>query len=190
MENKLKFIEKHCKVSKNNSIALSEKLVEAAVKVHNCPIKVTCDDFPGEVSTYSLEDLMKEPLFQAGPYQDKFSEGTYVLNIYPWKGVKEEKVTPVKSTPSSKIYQLETPIPVTTYQKEVTLIGYIAYVLETTRKKREYSQTDLARLANISQPTISRIESKSEENITINTLATLAEALNIPIIDFFPKKLV
>ena len=92
MSEKLKVLHKHIKASKNGKIGFSNTLIELAIKIHNCPIEATCTDYPGEVSTYSVDELMN-PLFTSNPMVDQYGDGTqtYRVSIFEWKGVKVAK---------------------------------------------------------------------------------------------------
>jgi DNA-binding XRE family transcriptional regulator len=205
---KLEFLEKHCTTSKEGVIALSNTFVETAIKIHNCPIRVTCADYPGQVSIYSVEELLK-PKFTAGPYQNKFGPGedTYSLYMYAWKEkpieeVKEEvleiTISEVQITetlmPSiekrGKGYIIKTPVVVTTFEeKEVCLSEYVGMVISQTRTARGLTQNALSNLTNgkVSPSSISQIES-SDTNPILSSLEHISEALGLHITDLFPPK--
>jgi DNA-binding XRE family transcriptional regulator len=205
---KLEFLEKHCTTSKEGVIALSNTFVETAIKIHNCPIRVTCADYPGQVSIYSVEELLK-PKFTAGPYQNKFGPGedTYSLYMYAWKEnpikeVKEEvlevTISEVQITetlmPSiekrGKGYIIKTPVVVTTFEeKEVCLSEYVGMVISQTRTARGLTQNALSNLTNgkVSPSSISQIET-SDTNPILSSLEHISEALGLHITDLFPPK--
>jgi DNA-binding XRE family transcriptional regulator len=214
MSEKLKVLHKHIKASKNGKIGFSNTLIELAIKIHNCPIEATCTDYPGEVSTYSVDELMN-PLFTSNPMVDQYGDGTqtYRVSIFEWKGVKVAKdsiedseevkeievkepivVEPkkVESSVKSKIktYTIQKPVVVTTFESiQVTLYSYIAHIIHQTRLARGLTQLQLANLSGLSQTTISYLENEAEEvNVTINSLSTICEVLGLHITDVFPPK--
>jgi transcriptional regulator with XRE-family HTH domain len=64
----------------------------------------------------------------------------------------------------------------------------IADLLRHKRKQSGFLQLDLALRSGISQSMISRIESNSAENVSIEVLRKLAHALNCTLIDLLPDK--
>lgn len=209
MNNKIEYLTKHCTASKDGVIALSNTLVEMAIKLHNCPIKVSCVDYPGEISTYSVEDLLK-PKFTAGPYPNRFEPGTtYSLCMYAWKGVpatEEElkevwteispKDTSVLATEEiiiekkGKGYIIKTPVIVTTFEeKEVSLIEYVGMIIHQTRTARGLTQNALSNLTGnkVSANSISQIETATT-NPVLSSLEGICDALGLHITDLFPPK--
>lgn len=211
MSEKLKVLHKHIKASKNGKIGFSNTLIELAIKIHNCPIEATCADYPGEVSTYSVDELMN-PLFTSNPMVDQYGDGTqtYRVSIFEWKGVKVAKEDsievkeievkePVVVEPKKvdapvknkiKTYTIQKPVVVTTFESvQVTLYSYIAHIIYQTRLARGLTQLQLANLSGLSQTTISYLENEAEEvNVTINSLSTICEVLGLHITDVFPPK--
>lgn len=59
------------------------------------------------------------------------------------------------------------------------------YKLREMRKKREMSQEDLSKAANVSRQTIVNLESGELVNTTTATLRKLAEALDCSVSDIF-----
>ena len=59
------------------------------------------------------------------------------------------------------------------------------YKLREMRKKREMSQEDLSKAANVSRQTIVNLESGELVNTTAATLRKLAEALDCSVSDIF-----
>lgn len=55
------------------------------------------------------------------------------------------------------------------------------------RKAKGLSQTDLAELAGVEQPTISKLE-RGNQSITLRTLMAVAEALQVPLSDLFADR--
>ena len=53
------------------------------------------------------------------------------------------------------------------------------------RKKVNMTQEELAEKSNLSVNYISRLERTNNQNISVNSLKAIAEALNIELIDFF-----
>ena len=208
MNNKIEFLTKHCTTSKDGVIALSNTLVELAIKVHNCPIKVSCPDFPGEVSTYTVEELLT-PKFTAGPYPNKYEEGTYYsLCMYTWKGVKATAkeleeiwteapgIKPGLATEEiiiekrGKSYIIKTPVIVTTFEeKEVNLVQYVGMIIHQTREARGLNKTALANLTDnkVSSTSIGQIEAGTTNPI-LSSLEVICEALGLHITDLFPPK--
>jgi len=209
MNNKVKYLTKHCLTSKDGIIALSNTLVEMAIKLHNCPIKVSCGDYPGEIATYTVEDLLV-PKYTAGPYPNRFDPGTtYSLCMYNWKGVPATEIelkqiwTEVSPKESSNLateeiiiekkgknYIIKTPVIVTSFEeKEVSLTEYVGMIINQTRTARGLTQSALANLTEnkVSTTTVSQIESAST-NTTLGSLEALCEALGLHIIDIFPPK--
>lgn len=204
----IEYLTKHCTTSKDGIIALSNTLVEMAIKLHNCPIKVSCADFPGEISTYTVEDLLV-PKYTAGPYPNKFEAGTtYSLCMYTWKGVpatqeelddiwtelppKQEKIATEKILieKKGKGYVIKTPVVVTTYEeKEVSLFEYVGMIILQTRNARGLSQVALSNLTNgkVSPTSISQIETNTTNPI-LSSLEHISEALGLHITDLFPPK--
>lgn len=202
------FLTKHCTSSKDGIIALSNTLVEMAIKLHNCPIKVSCADFPGEISTYTVEDLLV-PKYTAGPYPNKFEPGTtYSLCMYSWKGKpatqeeldaiwtelpsKQEKLATeeIIIEKKGKGYVIKTPVVVTTYEeKEVSLSEYVGMIIHQTRNARGLSQVALSNLTNgkVSPTSISQIETNTTNPI-LSSLEHISEALGLHITDLFPPK--
>jgi len=205
---RIEYLTKHCTTSKDGIIALSNTLVEMAIKLHNCPIKVSCADFPGEISTYTVEDLLV-PKYTAGPYPNKFEPGTtYSLCMYNWKGVpatqeelddiwtelppKQEKLATeeIVIEKKGKGYVIKTPVVVTTYEeKEVSLSEYVGMVILQTRNARGLSQVALSNLTNgkVSPTSISQIETNATNPI-LSSLEHISEALGLHITDLFPPK--
>ena len=207
--NKIEYLTKHCITSKEGIIALSNTLVEMAIKLHNCPIKVSCADYPGEISLYTVEDLLV-PKYTAGPYPNKFEVGTtYSLHMYAWKGVPATKEeldeiwTELPSKESSnlateqiivekkgKSYFVKIPVVVTTYeQKEVNLNQYVGMIIQQTRLARKLNKTALANLTEnkVSSTSIAQIEAGTTNPI-LSSLEAICEALGLHITDLFPPK--
>lgn len=198
---KIKILEKHCTVSRDGRIALSNTLVETAVKLYNCPIRVTCTDFPGEECILTVSDLTAAvPI--TGPHPDQYKPGnTYFLYYYIWKGVpinqKQEDTTEVESPvlestveKRGKKYVIKTPVVTTVIEeKEVSLNEYVGGVIYATRKAKGLSQAQLAIMTNnkISGNSISQIES-ALTNPILSSLEAIAEALDLHITDLFPPK--
>ena len=202
----MEYLEKHCTISKDGVIALSNTLVELAIKVHNCPIKVTCSDYPGQVATYTIDDLLK-PKFTAGPYPDQYNEGcTYSLCMYPWQGVdlpanskvevKTEEANsnlacpPITVEKRGKSYIIRTPVIVTTFEeKKVFLAEYVGSIIHQTRKARGLSQMQLSNLieGKASGSNIGQIEN-GLTNPILSTLEAISDALGLHITDLFPPK--
>lgn len=198
----MEYLEKNCTSAKDGKIALSNSLVELAIKVHNCPIKVTCDSYPGEVAMYTVTDLIS-PLGNPGPFENKFDPGsTYSLFIYPWKGVKvspkeEHNFVPevqveVKSftEKKNKSYLIKTPVVVTVIEeKEVSLGEYVGMIIHQTRSARGLTQSALSNLTDnkVSASSISQIETATSNPI-LSSLEYICEALGLDIIDLFPSK--
>lgn len=204
------FLLKHCKTSKEGTIALLNTFVETAIKVHGCPIKVTCDDYPGEEATYSVEELL-QPSFTAGPYPNKHSmnpEDTYKLCMYPWKGVPVEKKVldfPVLATEEDnsevivqtpivqkvgKEYVIKTPVIITSFEeKTVSLSQYVGLSICQTRTARGLTQNALSNLTGnkVSASSISQIET-ADTNPILSSLECISEALGLHITDLFPPK--
>lgn len=207
--NKIEYLTKHCTTSKDGIIALSNTLVEMAIKLHNCPIKVSCADYPGEIATYTVEDLLV-PKYTAGPYPNRFDPGTtYSLCMYNWKGVPatEEELreiwteVPPKETSNlateeiiiekkGKSYIIKTPVVVTTFEeKEVTLVQYVGMIIHQTREARGLNKTALANLTEnrVSSTSIAQIEAGTTNPI-LSSLEAICEALGLHITDLFPPK--
>jgi hypothetical protein len=204
---KVEILEKHCTTSKDGVIALSNTFVETAIKIHNCPIKVTCADYPGQESIYTVEELLK-PKFTAGPYMNRFGPGedTYSLYMYSWKGTpteavkEEEKIceAPITETPVAetiiekrgKGYVIKTPVVVTTFEeKEVSLSEFVGLSISQTRTARGLTQNALSNLTGnkVSASSISQIES-ADTNPILSSLEFISEALGLHITDLFPPK--
>jgi len=207
---KKEFLLKHCKTSKEGVIALLNTFVETAIKVHNCPIKVTCDDYPGEEATYSVEELL-QPSFTAGPYPNKHSmdpEDTYKLCMYPWKGVPVERkiinlgmLPPQETTcetiieaptvhKSGREYIIKTPVIITSFEeKTVSLSQYVGLSICQTRTARGLTQNALSNLTGnkVSASSISQIEA-ADTNPILSSLECISEALGLHITDLFPPK--
>jgi hypothetical protein len=196
MSNKIEFLEKHCSTSKEGMVALSNSLVERAVKLHNCPIKVTCTDYPGQEILLSVEELRK-PEFTAGPYEDQYRDGaTYSLYMYKWKGetAKEVETEELVESPiiekRGKTYFIKTAVVVTTFEeKEISLHDYVGMTIYKARKAKKLSQNQLSVLTNgrVSGSNIGQIES-SATNPILSSLEAIAEALDMHITDLFPPK--
>lgn len=209
MSNKIEYLTKHCVTSKDGIIALSNTLVEMAIKLHNCPIKVSCADYPGEISTYTVDDLLK-PKFTAGPYPNRFEPGTtYSLCMYSWKGAPatEEELKevwteiPPKETSNlateeiiiekkGKGYIIKTPVVTTTFEeKEVSLTEYVGMIVHQTRSARGLSQSALSNLTGnkVSPTSISQIETATTNPI-LSSLDAICDALGLHITDLFPPK--
>ena len=200
------FLLKHCKTSKEGTIALLNTFVETAIKVHGCPIIVTCDDYPGEEATYSVEELL-QPSFTAGPYPNRQSmdpDATYKLCMYPWKGVKvDKKVIELsmleleESSPTAvvvqkvgKEYTIKTPVVVTTFEeKAVSLSEFVGLIICQTRTARGLTQNALSNLTGnkVSASSISQIETAGTNPI-LSSLEDISEALGLHITDLFPPK--
>lgn len=205
---RIEYLTKHCTTSKEGVIALSNTLVEMAIKLHNCPIKVSCTDFPGEVATYKVEDLLV-PKYTAGPYPNKFEPGsTYSLCMYAWKGVpatqeeldeiwtdlppRQEKLVTEEIIIEKKGrgYIIKTPVVVTTFEeKEVSLSEYVGMRIHETRTARGLNQSTLSNLTQgkVSASSISQIETNATNPI-LSSLEYIAEALGLHITDLFPPK--
>jgi len=198
-EHKIKILEKHCTVSREGRVALSNTLVETAVKLYNCPIRVTCTDFPGEECILSVSDLTAS-VPTSGPHPDQFKPGnTYFLFYYTWKGtpIKERTEETVESPvvestieKRGRKYVIKTPVVTTVIEeKEVSLNEYVGGVIYATRKAKGISQAQLAIMTNnrISGNSVSQIES-AVTNPILSSLEAIAEALELHITDLFPPK--
>jgi Predicted transcriptional regulators len=60
--------------------------------------------------------------------------------------------------------------------------------LKVERAKRDLSQEKLASISGVCRLTISTIERKGIENIQVNVIRRLAEALEIPVSKFFEEE--
>lgn len=207
----LKRLEKHCNTSKDGRIALSNTLVETAIKLHNCPIRVTCSDYPNEESIYSVSDLIS-PVPTSGPYPDQYRPGnTYSLLHFQWKGtpmesdveIPEEDAKPETTVfdnkeenlvealdeikPRKGYYIMEIPVIVTTYQRiEVSLTEYIGRRVAMLRQERGLTQLQLANLTGkLSQTAISTIEAGAG-NPQLMSLQFIADAFGIELMELMP----
>lgn len=197
-----KFLTKHCTTSRDGRIALSNTLVETAVKMYNCPIIVTCNDYPNEECILTVSDLTGA-VPKTGPHPNQFRPGeTYDLFYYAWKGTpKGETETPEPETTftttastvtkSSKgTYIIKTPVVVTTYEEtEVTLATYIGTIIKNTRKERNLNQNQLANLTagKCSPATVSKLEA-GDANTSLSILEALCDVLDLHISELFPSK--
>jgi hypothetical protein len=203
---KIKILEKHCTVAREGRVALSNTLVETAVKVHNCPIRVTCTDYPGEECILSVSDLTAS-VPMTGPHPDQFKPGnTYYLFYYTWKGspiktnadpvvVETEELEDIPvSTISRKAdgtFVIKTPVVVTTTtyeEKTVTYSTYAGAIIKAKRTELKLHKNQLSAMTNgaCSPATIGRIE--LGDNSTIDTLVAICDALGLYITDLFPPK--
>lgn len=207
----LKRLEKHCNTSKDGRIALSNTLVETAIKLHNCPIRVTCSDYPNEESIYSISDLTS-PVPTSGPYPDQYRPGnTYSLLHFQWKGTpmesdveiseedtisettvfdtKEENLVEAldEIKPRKGYYIMEIPVVVTTYQRiEVSLTEYIGKRVTAIRQERGLTQLQLANLTGkLSQTAISTVES-GVGNPQLMSLQLIADAFGMDLMELMP----
>lgn len=209
----IKRLEKNCTTSKDGKIALSNTLVETAIKIHNCPIRVTCADYPNEESIYSVSDLSASvPV--SGPYPDQFRPGkTYSLLHFEWKGTpivfnkeseeefEEEQEVAFKAEtkeenlvealeeikPRKGYYMMEIPVITTTYQRiEVNLTEYIGKRVTAIRQERGLTQLQLANLTGkLSQTAISTVEAGAG-NPQLHSLQVIAEAFGIELMELMP----
>lgn len=197
---KKEFLPKHCKTSKNGTISLTNTFVETAIKIHNCPVKVSCSDFEGQIATYSVTDLLT-PIDKRGPYINKFEENsTYWIYVYPWKGVPvenyvsfEQKFNEVPEVVSlenkkSREYIIRKEI-VKVEDIKVSFLQYVGLTLREHRKRKNLTQGELSNLTNgeVSTTSISQIESNST-NPVLSSIEALAIALDIHVSDLFPPK--
>ena len=199
----IKFLTKHCTTSRDGRIALSNTLVETAVKRYNCPIVVTCNDFPNEECILTVSDLTAA-VPKTGPHPDQFKPGqTYDLFYYVWKGIpkgaaqneveemEEPEVTITTSTISRNTkgtYTIKTPVTIIE-EREVTLAGYIGVIIRAKRLSLGYNKAQLAALTEgaCSAPTLGRIET-GDTNPTLDILVSICDVLNLHITDIFPPK--
>lgn len=204
---KLEFLEKHCTTSKDGVIALSNTFVETAIKIHKCPIKVTCADYPGQVSIYTVDELLK-PKFTAGPYQNRFGQGedTYMLYMYTWKGTPiedsktEEEATEeaTSNTIKDRTYMVNTVELVPTVVKTPTTFwGYIGHIVKTRREELNLTDREVVKKIIEQQGgeeksfainTYRSIERGEETNSKMNTYIYIAEALDLHISELIPPK--
>lgn len=61
----------------------------------------------------------------------------------------------------------------------------MVYNLKCLRIKKGYTQEQLSLKSNVSRATISKIENDEEVEVKVSTLIALAEALEVPLADFF-----
>lgn len=193
---KVEFLEKHCTTSKDGVIALGNTLVETAIRVHNCPIKVTCADYPGQVAVYSVNDLLV-PVGNPGPYQNKNGEGTYSIYLYPWKGVNVEtsvETSEENTEVDNEVYTITQMVPVPTpTQVPVTINQYMGHVIMTQRTAlgltdREVVEKIRLKEKSFSINTYKDIEKGKDTNSKLKTYQNIARALNLHISDLFPSK--
>jgi DNA-binding XRE family transcriptional regulator len=213
---KIPYLYKHCNTSQNNQIALSNTLVERAIKIDQCPIKVTCDFYPGEVATYTVDDLMTKKVAQFGPYENKYKPGdTYTIFIYPWEGkeaTEQEKKELYKlpsfdslsgdsfEEPELKTliekregkYVIRKPVVIktTSYEEEsFSLLEYVGKTIQKIRNERNLTQNALSNLTNhkVSTTSISQIETATT-NPVLSSLEHICDALGLDITDLFPPK--
>ena len=59
--------------------------------------------------------------------------------------------------------------------------------IASIRKSKGLSQVELAEMVGVEQPTISKLE-RGNESVTLRTLLAVADALNVPIGDFFADR--
>jgi DNA-binding Xre family transcriptional regulator len=204
----IKYLTKHCTTSRDGKIALSNTLVETAVRKYNCPIIVTCSDFPNEECVLTVSDLTAA-VPKTGPHPDQYKPGyTYDLFYYSWQGTPKgaaeketqeseeiEEIDAIASTStisrnSKGTYTIKTPVVVTTYEEtEVTLVGYIGAVIRAKRLELNLNMNQLAILTNgkCSQATISRLE-MGDANTTLSILEIICDALQLHISEIFPAK--
>jgi transcriptional regulator with XRE-family HTH domain len=62
----------------------------------------------------------------------------------------------------------------------------IGEIVKERRKAKKLNQTELAEKAGIKQATISRLESGTNDNITIENLRSIAAALGCSVVDLLP----
>jgi len=199
----VKFLTKHCTTSREGRVALSNTLVETAVKRYNCPIIVTCNDFPNEECILTVSDLTSA-VPKTGPHPDQYNPGkTYDLYYYIWKGVSrgtsqtiEEESTEVETTitvstisrNAKGTYTIKTPVTIIE-EREVSLAGYIGAIIKAKRTELGYNKSQLANLTSgaCSSPTLGRIET-GDTNPTLDILVAICDALGLHITDIFPPK--
>ena len=67
------------------------------------------------------------------------------------------------------------------------LVHYGNMNIASLRKRRGWTQTDLAEMTKLTQPTISRAE-RGDDGTTMATLASIAAALEVPLADLFSSE--
>lgn len=63
----------------------------------------------------------------------------------------------------------------------------LAQKLAEFRQEKKWKQTDLASVLHVSQQFVSQIETAQEKNLTLDTLAKIAQSLGRDIVLSFPK---
>jgi len=74
----------------------------------------------------------------------------------------------------------------TQYELEIAKVA-LAQKLAELRQARKLKQADLARMLKVSQQFISQIETAQEDNLTLDTLAKIANSLGRDVMISFPK---
>jgi hypothetical protein len=204
--NKPEFLTKHCTTARDGRVALSNTLVETAVKRYNCPIIVTCNAYPNEECILTVSDLTASvPKTMRHP--DQFNPGnTYDLYYYLWKGTpkvnrdkegsKAEEV--VSNNTKDRTYMINTMKMVpTVVETPTTFWGYIGHVVKTRREELNLTDREVVKKITEQQGgeeksfainTYRSIERGEETNSKINTYIYIAEALNLHISELIPPK--
>ncbi len=69
-----------------------------------------------------------------------------------------------------------------------TLYPYIGHQIQTIRQKKGYTQTDLARLLDLSRTTVVNIE-QGRQAVMLHTLITLTHAFHVSLSEFLPTNI-
>lgn len=198
---KVAILEHEVRKSYNGTIGIRNTVIDTAVKLHNCPIRVTCTDFSNPVCDYTVEELI-DPTRVTGPYPDQFVAGQdYFLHHFNWKvtPINNEEIpeSPVVETtvteitvPSKGIYNLRIPVQTVVYEdSEVDLITYVGTIIKNKRIELGLNQKQLSNLTegSCSPATISKLE-MGDTNASLNIVEALCTALGLHISDVIPPK--
>ena len=208
--NKVEFLTKHCTTARDGRVALSNTLVETAVKKYNCPIIVTCNAYPNEECILTVADLTSS-VPKTTNHPNQFNPGnTYDLYYYLWKGTpkinrdqEEPKVEEVvSSNTKDRTYMINTVKMVqTVVETPTTFWGYIGHIVKTKREELNLSDREVVERIttmltsqqeedkkSFSINTYRSIERGEETNSKINTYIYIAEALDLHISELIPPK--
>ena len=203
---KPEFLSKHCTTARDGRVALSNTLVETAVKRYNCPIIVTCSAFPDEECILTVADLTSAVPKTTG-HPDQFNPGnTYDLYYYLWKGTpktnrkqeefKVEEAAPINTKDRTYMINTMKMVP-TVVETPTTFWGYIGHVVKSKREELNLTDREVVKKiisqqggdkTSFSINTYRSIERGIDTNSKINTYIHIAEALDLHLSELIPPK--
>lgn len=151
----------------------------------------------GRSMTLTVDQLKNSIISRSPTIPSMYGGPAYCLLGYAWQPDVEEVKVEVKQEKqeemSEKLYKIkvtEERVVIEEKELDVTLAGYMGTKLNQIRQSKGLEQSELSKLTGVSQATISRIENNTGSDFfpKIQNLQALAKALNVDVMELFPKE--